>query len=837
MSVTLELLAPLSGLVIPLSAVPDPVFSGLMMGDGLAIEPLSSLLCAPCDGVVSQIARTGHALTLTADNGAEILMHIGIDTVRLGGVGFTSRVAQGDRVKKGDALIEVDFDAIADKVPSLNTVIVIANGDNYRIAFRAEGEVEAGSSAFLSVSSLAAAAAATAAAGPELSASAKVRHAGGLHARPSALVQNTAKRFKSAVQIEFNGQRANAKSVVALMGLGVGEDDEVTAHVSGADAEDALAAVIEILQTRTESEAAANAQSAAPAAAPVVELGGSLIGGVCAAPGLAIGQVVEMSATELEVAETAADEVKESKHLQHALDAVRAAIDEQVRDARSRKAQHESEIFTAHLALLDDPELIEAAQQGIHEGKSAGFAFRRAVRTQCDVLNGLGNALLAERVTDLRDLERRVLIQLTGGAVPQPKLFDASILVADDLTPSELTSLPRERIAGLATARGGATSHVAILARAMGVPALVAGGARILELKNGQEVLLDTRAGWLDAAPDSAKLDEARTTIAAQRARQAEMLESAAGAAHTLDGVHIEVACNIGSVAEAREGLSQGADAVGLTRTEFLFIERTDAPTQAQQLENYQGIVDAMQGRPAIIRTIDVGGDKEVPYLTLPPEENPALGLRGIRTGFAMPELLDTQLRALLQVKPLSKLRILIPMVADVSDLLRVRQRIEELATEMGIAERPELGVMIEVPSAAVLADQLAEHADFMSVGTNDLTQYTLAMDRVHPGLASRIDAMHPGLLRLIALAVEGANRHGKWVGVCGALASDPDAAPVLVGLGVTELSVSPGLVPEIKTKVRGLNAEECRREALEILKLTSAADVRARARALWPAA
>lgn len=313
------------------------------------------------------------------------------------------------------------------------------------------------------------------------------------------------------------------------------------------------------------------------------------------------------------------------------------------------------------------------------------------------------------------------------------------------------------------------------------------------------------------------------------------MQASANAPAITVDGVAIEVAVNIANADDAREGVAHGADAVGLLRTEFLFIDRRDAPTEAEQTAAYQAVLDALDGRHAIIRTLDVGGDKEVPYLQLPLEPNPALGLRGIRTGFAYPDMLDAQLRALLAVKPLSRLRILVPMITDVGELIRLRERIEQLAGEMSLSERPQLGVMVEVPSAALLADQLAKHADFLSIGSNDLTQYTLAMDRCNATLAARIDSMHPGLLRLIAITVEGAKKYGKWVGVCGAMASDPQAVPVLIGLGVAELSVSPRLVPEVKSLVRGLSRRHCEEEALRLLALGSPQAVRGRVTELWP--
>jgi phosphocarrier protein FPr len=281
--------------------------------------------------------------------------------------------------------------------------------------------------------------------------------------------------------------------------------------------------------------------------------------------------------------------------------------------------------------------------------------------------------------------------------------------------------------------------------------------------------------------------------------------------------------------------VENGADSVGLLRTELLFIHRAAAPTTDEHRQSYQGIVDALSGRTAIIRTLDVGADKEVDYLTLPPEPNPALGLRGIRLAQVRPDLLDDQLRGLLSVKPFGAVRILLPMVTDVGELIRIRKRIDEFARELGRTEPIEVGVMIEVPSAALLADQLSQHADFLSIGTNDLTQYTLAMDRCQADLAAQADGLHPAVLRLIAATVQGASKHGKWVGVCGALAGDPLAMPLLVGLGVTELSVDPVSVPGIKARVRNLDYQLCRQRAQDALALESAQAVRAVSRETWP--
>ena len=829
MSATLTLNAPLSGIALPLSAVPDPVFSGGMMGDGLAIEPLSSSLLAPCDGEIIQLSSTGHALTLRAANGAEILMHIGIDTVKLGGQGFKPLITRGAQVSCGQPLIDFDADAIAHKAPSLVTVIVVTNSDEMALSSAANGMVHAGAAGFLSVTALrdvspAVPAPDQHAATDELSAIAILAHEGGLHARPSAMVQGVARRFAAKLEIGFGDHRASARSVTALMGLGVGEGAQVTVYASGEAAAEALDALVGALQTATSA-----GHRDAPVTATVVQTRtDGKVAGVCAAPGMAVGTLVQLTSQERAVNERGAGIEPELAALQGALKTVHTAISADIALANKRGAHAESEIFGAHLALLEDPELEKAAERFVLNGRSAAFAYRSAIREQSEVLLSLNNALLAERVADLKDLERRILAALLGEEQGLQALPVQAIVVADDLTPSQLTRLPREQLAGLVLARGGATNHVAILARALAIPSLVAAGDAVLALSAGNTVWLDASEGWLDPAPDAANLEIARQQIAEREARRDSMRQNAVAPARTLDGLAIEVAANIANAAEAAEAVSNGADGVGLLRTEFLFLHRTDAPTEDEQRAACQDVLDALEGRNAIIRTLDAGGDKDVPYLPLPAEENPALGLRGIRTGFAMPEVLDTQLRALLAVKPLSRLRILLPMIADVAELKKVRERIDQLAAEMGLSERPQLGVMIEVPSAALLAEQLAAHADFLSIGTNDLTQYTLAMDRCSPTLAANLDPLHPAVLRLIEMTVRGARQHGKWVGVCGAMASDLAAVPVLVGLGVTELSVSPTLVPEIKACVRQLHQAQCRTLAESLLQQSSPQAVRA---------
>jgi phosphocarrier protein FPr len=525
----------------------------------------------------------------------------------------------------------------------------------------------------------------------------------------------------------------------------------------------------------------------------------------------------------------------ESRLLDKALATVDAELNTTVRDASQRGAHGEAGIFAVHRVLLEDPTLLDAARDLISLGKSAGFAWRESIHAQIAVLTKIDDALLAERAADLRDLEKRVLRALGYSNAAARTLPDEAVLVAEEFTPSDLSSLDRTRVTALVMARGGATSHAAILARQGGIPALVAVGDALHAIPEGTQVVVDATAGRIEFAPTELDVDRARherTRLAGVREANRRTSQQAAA---TSDGRAIEVAANIATLEDAKTAVENGADAVGLLRTELLFIHRASAPTTEEHRQSYQSIVDALNGRTAIIRTLDVGADKEVDYLTLPPEPNPALGLRGIRLAQVRPDLLDDQLRGLLAVQPVGAVRILLPMVTDSGEIVRLRKRIDGFARELGRTEPIEVGVMIEVPSAALLADQLSQHADFLSIGTNDLTQYTLAMDRCQADLAAQADGLHPAVLRLIAATVQGASKHGKWVGVCGALAGDPLAVPLLVGLGVTELSVDPVSVPGIKARVRNLDYQLCRQRAQDALALESAQAVRAVSRETWP--
>ncbi|WP_085715796.1 phosphoenolpyruvate--protein phosphotransferase [Pseudomonas sp. B28(2017)] len=821
----LTLSAPLSGPVLTLAKVPDPVFASGAMGDGIAIDPLNDTLHAPCAGVVVHVARTGHAVTLRADNGAELLLHLGLDTVELQGQGFSMLVQEGARVANGQPLLRYDLDRVAQQCKSLVSLLILTNSQDFQARPITLKSVKVGEPLLHIIRHQGVGAQADVAlAGEEVLGHIHIAHRGGLHARPAALIRQTAQGFRSKSRLHFAGKSATCDSLIGLMGLAVGEQDEVQVSCQGPDAEAALQALLTALSTALPEEHHATAPAPMIQRNRVAEAG--VLHGVCAAPGLVGGPLLRLNAISLPADAGHNDPVQQRQTLDTALTQVRSEIAGTLVHARKHKNTDEEAIFAAHLALLEDPALLDAARQSIDLGTAATHAWSQSIDVQCDVLQQLGSTLLAERANDLRDLKQRVLRTLLGEAwhydVPP-----GAIVAAHELTPSDLLQLSQQGVAGLCMAEGGATSHVAILARGKGLPCMVALGASLLDQDQGQSVVLDADGGRLELMPSAERLVQVQQAQLDHQKRRAEQQAHAHIPAHTLDGQRIEVAANVASCVEAADALANGADGVGLLRTEFLFVDRHTAPDEQEQHHAYQAVLDAMGDKSVIIRTIDVGGDKQLDYLPLPAEANPVLGLRGIRLAQARPELLDQQLRALLHVKPLSRCRILLPMVTEVEELLHIRQRLDALCTELGLSERPELGVMIEVPAAALLAEQLAEHADFLSIGTNDLSQYTLAMDRDHAGLASRVDALHPALLRLIAQTCAGAAQHKRWVGVCGALASDPLATPVLIGLGVSELSVSPVQIGEIKDRVRHLDASQCRRISLDLLKLSSAGAVR----------
>ena len=829
----LTLVAPVSGVVVPLDQVPDPVFAQRLAGDGIAIDPLSDEIVAPCEADVRQVHRAGHAVTLDAA-GLEIVIHVGLDTVQLKGEGFRPLVKAGDRVRAGEPLLRFDADAVARRARSLLTEVVITNMDRVAALRPRSGTVVAGRDVLLEVELRAAEGADEPRSGdffasPPIVVGART----GLHARPAAVLAATARRFASDLRLVKAGCEANARSVVSIMALEVAGGDTVTVVARGPDAMAAVAAVAETLATDLDATHGGADGAAAPPAAVTAaawsdqEAADGVLRGVSASPGVAVGRVFHVRHDDAVLEERGADPMQE----QRALDAAIAAAHLQLEALQQRLATEadadRAAIFGAHQELLEDPEVLERAAAHVRSGASAAHAWRQAYTSQAERLQALDNALLRARATDLRDIGRRVLHLLVGGAAPID-VPPESIVVAEDLTPSDTASLDRTRVRGLCTTMGSATSHVAILARGLGIPAVAGVDPRVLALAPGTRVIVDGDRGTVHPAPSAD--DEARIVArqAVDERRRSGELAVAMEPATTRDGHRVEVVANIGAVREAERVPAVGGEGVGLLRTEFLFMDRRTAPDEDEQARSYEAIARALgPDRILVIRTLDVGGDKPIPYLALATESNPFLGERGVRLTLARPELFEAQVRAILRASTAGRVALMFPMVATLAEWRAARGLVEREREALGVPPIP-VGIMVETAAAALLAERFAREADFFSIGTNDLTQYTLAMDRTNPRLAPQVDALHPAVLHLIERTVAGARAHGRWVGVCGALAGDPQAIPVLLGLGVHELSADVPLVPAVKARVRSLSLAECQATAREALDAGDGEEVRA---------
>jgi phosphoenolpyruvate-protein phosphotransferase len=821
---TLTLVSPLAGFALSLAEVPDPVFAGSLAGDGVAIDPTDEILHAPCDGEVVLMPAGRHALTLKSGV-ADVLLHVGIDTVRLNGRGFELLVGDGARVQAGEPLLRFSLDEIVRAAKSAVTPVLISGPPGATVAQRVAGRAVAVGDFLMQVQLPAAHATQAPAAAVAQRRVLTVPFEHGLHARPAALVVNALKGLAVEVGFTARGRRASGRSVVALMSLGVHAGDCVEVAAEGADAAAALEA-LEALLPPARKAAPAEREPAAVASLP------GTVRGVVAARGFAVGVAVPLVEPERAVSVMGVGVREERRALTAAIDTVRGEL--QARLATASGAQRD--ILEAHAELVADPELALVADESIAQGKSAAYSFRRAVRSITASLAALDDALLRERAADLRDLERQVVAVLLGEPPRfERELPERAIVVADEVLPSQLIGLAPSRLAGMVMSGGGPTSHVAIIAAAMGVPALVGAGDAVLAIAAGTPLVLDADAGELHVDPAPAVHAAATARMAARAASGAREIARAHEPAITVDTVRIAVCCNVGSAAEAAAAIRQGAEGCGLLRTEFLFLDRREPPDEAEQAAAYQAVAAALEGRPLSIRTLDAGGDKPIAYLPMPREDNPALGLRGLRTSLARHELLATQLRAILRVAA-GPCRILLPMVTELGELRAVRAALAAERRSLGPGPTPPLGVMIETPASALLAEQLAAEADFLSVGTNDLAQYTLAMDRTHPELGGRLDALHPAVLRLIERAAVAARRNARTLSVCGALASDPVAVPVLLGLGVRELSAVPAMIPRLKALLRSIAVADCELLAAAALELASAKDVRELARD-WQAA
>ncbi len=746
----------------------------------------------------------------------------------------------------------------------------------------------------------------------------------GIHARPAAKFAATACRFESEIAVRNltrNSEPVNAKSINQVATLGVRRGHEIGIAAEGSDADQALAALQQLVEANFGEAPASEHQSQPPlfkggqggieetgvgseslkltgipashhphppkreegesgravgygaskashhqSQPPLFKGGqggieetgvrgeGFQLTGIPASPGIAIGRAVWSRPAVLEVPTRQADNPEsEWQQLLLAIQTAQKEIQALRRQTACQVGEEEASIFDAHLLCLSDPAVLKVARQQIFEQRlSVAVAWQTVVSEMVAVYRALDDPYLQERSADVLDVGQRVLRLLIGEMPAAPPAIASetdvlllsqvgylshkgetgAILVAADLTPSEVAQLDPTKVWGICTSTGSATSHSAILAKSLGIPAVFGVGAELSRIEDGTPLALDGGTGSLWASPDDARVRELQAKQGRGATAQHTAKKAALQPAITQDGRKVKVMANIFGVADAKIAAGAGAQGVGLLRSEFLYLERTQAPAEEEQLQVYEAIAEILGTRPLTVRTLDAGGDKPIPYLNLEQEANPFLGWRGIRLLLDCPDLLKTQLRAILRASAGHAIKVMFPTIASVREIRAAKEILAAAREQLRSAgipfdEKMEVGIMVEVPAAVAMADRLAAEVDFFSIGTNDLSQYMMAADRTNAKVATLADAFEPAVLRMIQQTVRAAHSAGIWVGVCGELASHPEATPILVGLGVDELSVNAPAIAEVKAAISRLTVAEAEAIASAVLQLDSAEAVR----------
>lgn len=559
------------------------------------------------------------------------------------------------------------------------------------------------------------------------------------------------------------------------------------------------------------------------------------ISGIPASYGIAIGPAFIFDRAEIVIEPHAIDDpAAEWQRFKTAREDTLIQLDEAYRVTKEDLGEEEAEIFNAQKLMLDDPELINTAKSRVeNELINIEFALYETAESFARQLEAIEDEYLSARALDIRDVSFRCLRNLLGlTESPAASLTTPSIIVAHDLTPSDTVLLDKDFVLGFCTAEGGSTSHTAILARGLGIPAVVGTGEGLKEIKPGDNLIIDGDGGEAIINPDNKSIKE----YTARQSRLMELQVEAEAVSHqpaiTTDGHQVEVVANIGNVDGIKPALDAGAEGVGLLRSEFLYLERQNLPSEEEQYQSYKTIADAFGELPVILRSLDVGGDKDIPYIEMQQETNPFLGVRAIRLCLTRPDLFKPQLRAALRAGYGNNLKLMFPMVATVGDVESIREVLEECKEELRaegqkVAEKMDIGIMIEIPSAAILADQLADVVDFFSIGTNDLSQYTMAADRTNAQVAPLASGFQPAVFRLIKMVIDAAHAKGKWVGLCGEMAGELLAIPILLGLGLDEFSMNPPAIPYAKRLMCSISYEHAKKIAENAIQLRSDQEIR----------
>ena len=540
--------------------------------------------------------------------------------------------------------------------------------------------------------------------------------------------------------------------------------------------------------------------------------------GIAASDGIAIAKVYTLTEPDLSFTKISVEDTdNEISRLEEALVVSTKEIELIKETALKNLGEEEAQVFEAHLMVLSDPELVGQVKDAITSQKvNAEHALKEVSDMFISIFAGMEhNPYMQERAADIRDVSKRILANLLGVKIPSPATIkDEVVVVAGDLTPSDTAQLNRQYVKAFVTDIGGRTSHSAIMARSLEIPAIVGTKEITLLAKDGDLIIIDGLSGDVFLNPSEEVVAEYRAKAEAFAAQQAEWEKLKDADTFTKDGHQVELAANIGTPKDLEGVIHNGAEGVGLYRTEFLYMDSHDMPTEEDQFEAYKAVLEGMNGKPVVVRTMDIGGDKELPYLPLPHEMNPFLGYRAIRISLNEPEMFRTQLRALLRASVYGKLRIMFPMIATLNDFrgakaLLLEEKAKLVAEGVAVSDDIQVGIMIEIPAAAVLAHQFAKEVDFFSIGTNDLIQYTMAADRMNERVSYLYQPYNPSILTLIKHVIDSAHKEGKWAGMCGEMAGDQTAVPLLVGLGLDEFSMSASSVLKTRSLISKLTLED----------------------------
>ncbi|AVP54304.1 phosphoenolpyruvate--protein phosphotransferase [Clostridium tetani] len=561
-----------------------------------------------------------------------------------------------------------------------------------------------------------------------------------------------------------------------------------------------------------------------------------MLKGISASNGIAIGKAFILKIGDVEIIkETIKDGEEENQRFITALEKGKKQLSKIMKDAKEKLGEEKSKIFEAHLFMLDDPEFTGQVSEKILKQKiNAEYALKSTSEELVAIFEQIEDDYMRERVADIKDVTNRILRILTGNeGISISEIEEESILIGYDLTPSDIAQIDKNKILGFATEIGGVTSHSAIIARSIGIPSVLGVGKEIEEIKNGELIILDGNKGLIITNPDDEKINLYKKQIEEEKKLQKILGKYKNIEVITLDGRKVEVASNIGSIEDSENALKNGAEGIGLFRTEFLYMASSELPEEEFQYNAYKEVLEKMGEKPVIIRTLDIGGDKKLSYLTIDEEMNPFLGYRAIRLCLHRKDIFKTQLRALLRASYYGNLKIMFPMIANLQELREAKSILEECKEELrkesiAFNENIKVGIMVEIPSAAIMSDVLAKEVDFFSIGTNDLIQYTIAVDRMNEKVSYLYDFFNPAVLRLINNVIVNGHKEGKFVGMCGEMAGKKELIPLLLGMGLDEFSMSASSVLKAKKLITELNYEDCKKIVSKVMEMGTAEEVKA---------